>query len=498
MDSMDILPLLFVTDEDAPLVGRELTALANIKRLGIPVAEGIVVFPPQIPFTTILKSYLEHDTERFEQSLSIFRNQVFAIPVPEKLESELEKHHMKASQVWKDALSRWLDQIRSKVWREGVSEKLVYELSPIPIFFTGKHSASGEAFFDAEEKAIKIRVTEGDLVGDQQEKIKEYVDLLKRKVLSHYVMHWIVDDKGIQIVRIVEFTHLVDTKKFETEVSIKSYVPESKKEEKSIKTKLKLFGDFSEGLIVEPNIDGIYLASERIETDDLKIMKLVESGMLVDEYVIFQLTNHKSYSDVSSTLRLIHQPELVQKELRTFLFAKHNYGKTRLHGTMPLRQSLLHLQLGIPKISSLAELQELKKLMKKCGVERKGNTKLWVEFSVPENWVHLEAYKEEGLDGIIVNLDELYGTLIGVEGYRILPFYKFDAEVVLSFLAQFIKSAKVPVLFKSEYALDDEIVKFSILHGVFGLILNRIQMGGAREYIARFERKHVLDRQVEI
>ncbi len=495
---MDVLPLRFITAEDAPLVGKELTELALIKRLGFPVADGIVLFPPHIPFTTILKSYQAHDSVRFEQSLEIIRSQVMKIPYPEKMESELEKHKMKAAQVWKDALTRWLEQVRSKVWREGISEKLVSGLSPIPIFFTGKHMASGEAFYDGEDRAVKIRIIEGELEGEIQDKLKEYVEQLKKKILSHYVLHWIVDDKGIHIVRIVEFTHILESKKYESEVSIKSYVPESRKEEKKIKTKLKLFADYSEGLIVEPDVDGIFLASERIETDDQKILKLVESGMLVDEYVLFQLTNRKSFSDVSSTLRLIHQPELVQKELRTFLFAKHNYGKTRLHGTMPLRQSLLHLQLGIPKIASLNELQEMKKLMKKCGVVRKGNTKLWVELSVPENWVHLEAYKEEGMDGIIVNLDELYGALIGVEGYRTLPFYTFDPEVVLSFLAQFIKKAKMPVLFISEYVLKDEIVTFAITHGVFGLILNRIQLGGAREYIARFERKHILEKQVEL
>jgi hypothetical protein len=494
---MEIIPLRFITDEDVSLVGKDLVTLATIKRLGFPVPDGIVIFPPHIPFKTILKSYLEHDTERFEQSLDIIRSKVFNIPLPEKLEHELKEHHLKASQVWKDALQRWMAQIRSKVWREGVSEQLVEDLSPIPIFFTGAHKSWGEAFYEPDSRTIEIKVVQGELSGDEQEILKRYVERLKKKILDHYVLHWIIDEKGIYIIQISAFTHTIEEKKFEAEVSIRSFVPEHKKEER-IQTKLKLFGDFSEGLVVDHDIDGIYLASERIETDDQKIMKLVESGILADDYVIFQLTNHKSFSDVSSTLRLIHQPELVQKEIRTFLFAKHNYGKTRLHGTKPLRQSLLHLQLGIPKITSVFELEEMKKLMQKCGVERRGNTKYWVELSVPENWVHIELYLKAGLDGIIVDLDELYGALIGVEGYRTHPFYTFSAEVVLSFLKTYIKKAGVPILFKSERILDDEVVRFVVEEGVFGLILNRIQLGGARQYISRFEKRHMLNKHREV
>ena len=56
-----------------------------------------------------------------------------------------------------------------------------------------------------------------------------------------------------------------------------------------------------------------------------------------------------------------------------------------------------------------------------------------------------------------------------------------------------MKELTVPVLFKSEHVLDDEVVRFSVKHGVFGLILNRIQLGGAREYVYRFEKRFLLE-----
>ncbi len=498
---MDLLPIRYITREDATIIGNELRELGALKRLGFPVPEGLVLFPPDIPFKEVLKSFKEHDRDRFEQSLTIIKSKLYALPKPYQLDSELKNKNISADIVWKDVLTNWLGQIRAKVWQQGsVSDDLITNLPPQPIFFTGIQKASGTAFYRNSDRKIIIEVSTGQINEKEQEKIEELILRLKKKVFFNYVIHWILENEGeIFIVKVQPFTnadnyHLPVKEKIEISVKDKdSNQPEVKK----IKTSLKIYADLSEGLTMERDLDGIFLASEKIESEDQKILKLVESALACDETVIFQLTDIRSSEDVSSTLRLIHQPELLAKEIRTYQFAKHNYTKQVRTDEGVLKQSLLHIQLGLPLIHSVRELVDIKKELKKLGVERKGNQKLWLDFSVPENWVNINQYINEGIDGLIVNIEQLEINLLGLGSMPDNPYYKFDPKIVTNFIRLYagqIKKSNLMLLFRGEHALDPEIVKFSLLHGFSGLILKSYQLPGADEYIARLEKHHFLDR----
>jgi hypothetical protein len=492
---MDVIPLKFIHHDDVSIVGKELVDLASLQRLGFPVPEGLVLLPPQLPLTTVLKAYKEHDRDRFEQSLEIIRRQVYAIAPPEALIEHLKPNKIFAETVWKDALKSWLEQIRSRVWRLGVSIDLVEDLTAIPVFFTGNHHVSGRAYFNSETQKIVIQVINGELEDDLQKKIEETVEKSRKKVLTSYIFDWIFDGKDFWIVRVYPFTHEVETEDVKEKVEIQTiHVPVVTT--KRIQTSLKIYGDLSDGLTIAKEIDGVFIASEKVENDDQRILKLVESALAVDDDVIFQLADVRSLHDVGSGLRLLHQVDFLEREIQTFLFAKHHY--TKVQSVTMQKRILQNLHISIPIVRNVSEFSKIKIQLMNLGLN---NVNTWVDFSIPENWIHLEEYLKIGLDGVIVNMDELYGFLIGVEQYNNHPFYNFETKTVIEFIAPYLKllhKEKVKVFLRSEHVLDPEIIKFSIAQGIYGLILKPYHLAGSLEYIGGFERKHILNKQPEL
>lgn len=112
---MDVLPIKYITEDDRIRVGKEMTDLATMKRAGFPVPEGLVLLPPEIPIHETLKAFRDHDRERFESSLTIIKRKFFEIEPPQELVEELKKHSISVQTVWKDALQKWIEQIRSLV-----------------------------------------------------------------------------------------------------------------------------------------------------------------------------------------------------------------------------------------------------------------------------------------------------------------------------------------------------------------------------------------------
>lgn len=505
---MEVIPLKFIHHDDTLLVGKELVDLASLKRLGFPVPEGLVLLPPQLPLTTVLRAYKEHDRDRFEQSLEIIRRQVYAIAPPESLDEQLKGYTVPVEIVWRDALKSWLEEVRSKVWRLGVSEKLVENLSVVPIFFTGIHKVSGNAFFNSDTQKIVIQVVQGELHNDFQKKIEELVEKIRKKVLTSYIIDWIVDENDLWIVRVYPFTHDIETQEtkekvrepsLRVEILSRSLIPEHIKK---VRTSLKIYADLSEGLTIAKDIDGVFIASEKVETDDQKILKLVEGALAVDEQVIFQLADIRSAFDISSSLRLLNQTELLEREIQTFQFAKHHYSKlsssSKTSGEMVEKRVLQNLHIGVPVVRSVDEFTKIKLLIKNLGV---AHVEIWTDFSVPENWIHLDSYISAGLDRITLNLDELYSFLIGKEQYSNHPFYKFEPQTVIDYLTPFMKrlhQKNIRVLLRCEHVLDPLIIKFALSSGLYGLILKSYHLAGANEYISGFERKHILNRQIEL
>src|SRR5579884_3143113 len=121
---MDVLPLKEIREEDAPLVGQNLVYLARLLHLGLPVANGIVVTPPEITLNTVLKKYDLKDREVFEQSLTLIRREILETPIPEELQEAFKQKKVNVKNLWVELLDSWIQEIRGRVWREGFSPDL--------------------------------------------------------------------------------------------------------------------------------------------------------------------------------------------------------------------------------------------------------------------------------------------------------------------------------------------------------------------------------------
>ena len=156
-----------------------------------------------------LKAFRDHDRERFESSLTIIKRKFFEIEPPQELVEELKKHSISVQTVWKDALQKWIEQIRSLVWRKGsVSISVLDDLAGIPVFFTGKHIAFGRAYYSPDETKIILLTDSGEIGDREKKKLEEIVEKLHKKFVFHYLIHWGCDENGVFITRVRTFDEL--------------------------------------------------------------------------------------------------------------------------------------------------------------------------------------------------------------------------------------------------------------------------------------------------
>src|ERR1051326_5912989 len=125
---IEVLPIKAIREEDLPLLGKALINLSKLYQLDLPIAEGIIVIPPEVRFKTIIEHYQKLGKEVFEQSLHIVKAEVNKIPVPEELDKVLKSQKIDSQKVWFELLETWLAESRSKIWREGFSPDLARSL----------------------------------------------------------------------------------------------------------------------------------------------------------------------------------------------------------------------------------------------------------------------------------------------------------------------------------------------------------------------------------
>ena len=123
---------------------------------------------------------------------------------------------------------------------------------------------------------------------------------------------------------------------------------------------------------------------------------------------------------------------------------------------------------------------------------------LWLEIAVPENIVNLEDYLVAGLDGIVLNLDELISHLNGFDAsHEELLFYKNEAKALMSFLEDGLKllhKSKIPFIAYGTLSLYPQVLEFLTEKGVFGIVVERYEVSSAHELLHQTERRLILRR----
>ncbi len=506
---MEILPIKSLHDEDGLIFGALNVKLAKLHHAGISVANGIIVTAPNLHLKVALEHYDFGSKEIFEQSLTLVKKELQSLPIPEILEKELrgEKQYLlneevldSAKKVWLVLLEIWVTQIKQRLWQSGFYPGIADDLEPQVIIFIKKLESLGGAFIEAQEKETVIDVKKGKLEPSDLKKLDEVIQLINKKLILPHNFEWVLDG-GIKISKILPYNPTVIASEAKqssldyTQTSVNNptkFASSVEPPRNDNKSTVKVFLDFSSGFVVEPNVDGVFIASEKIfdlnkphDSFEELAFRVVETAQTYPNSPVFLKLADKSegMGKVRGALRLIHQPTLLDPIVDVLLFSRNQKKQQNVY---PI----------IPFVRSVAELIEIKKLLSLKKITRNNNYQIWLELAVPENIINLEQYLLTGLDGVVLNLDELISHLSGFDPKeQELAHYKKEVSALLKFLEDGLKllhKSKVPFIATGTLSLYPEILDFLVEKGVYGIVVERYEVPSAKEILHQAEKKLIL------
>lgn len=501
---IEVLPIKLLSEDDAPIFGNLNVALGKLARSGLPVASGMVVTPPHLKLQTTLEHYDFGTKEVFEQSLTLVKKEIRSIPVPEILAKEAGSDHqffLNGEQIkgvknlWLALLHTWLEQIKERLWQDGFYQGITEDLEPQLVIFVKKWEAFGNGYFDSLQDDTVINVSKGKIHPNDLKKLDEMVRLANKKLFIPHEYEWMVDN-GIQMIGLKPYTN----PDMSTQPRLNRSQPMpgmgERREEYRTTSAIKVFLDYSQGLVVEKDVDGIYIASEKIfdlnkprESFDDLLWRLVESSMTYPDLpILFKLADKsEGMGKIRGTLRLLHQASLLDPMIDALDFIRHKKGLRNVH-------------IVVPFVRTVSELLQIKRDLAIKKLMRKNSLQIWLEICTPENIINLEEYLLAGVDGVVLNLDELAAHFSGFDHHeQELAFYKREASGLKKFLEDGLKllhKSKKPFLALGSIALYPEVLEFLVEKGVYGVVVERYEISSSRDLLHQAETKHILSLRI--
>lgn len=492
---IEILPIKLLTDEEAYIFGSLNVALGKLGRAGLASGSGMVVTPPNLKLKTTLEHYDFGTKEVFEQNLTLVKKEIEKIPIPQILVLEtkniskflLNNNQIKSQkQLWLSLLNIWLEEIKARLWQDGFYKGITENLEPQLVIFVKKLEALGSIYFDPLQDDTVINIKKGQLHPNDLKFLDELVILANKKLFIPHTFEWILD-RGIKLTKVLPYTpHPAPSYPIPSD----SQTTSSSK----VRNAVKVFLDLSTGLVLEKEVDGIYIAAEKIfdlnkvrdSFEDL-VFRLVEAAITFPASpVLLKLADiSEGMGKVRGTLRLLHQKSLLGPMLDALDFTRHKKGLTNVH-------------IVVPFVRGVLEFLQIKRELAVKKFSRKNSLQLWLEIAVPENIVNLEDYLVAGLDGVVLNLDELISYLNGFDTtQQDLIYYKNEVRGLLKFLEDGLKlmhKSKVPFLAYGSLSLYPQVLEFLVEKGVYGVVVERYEAPSAHELLHQVERRIVLRR----
>lgn len=469
---LEVLPIKIVHESDQLIFKSNIVNLAKLARLGFPLANGIAISPPLLHLNTLLEKYNIKEKEVFEQSLTLIKSEIVKTPIPEILDKELKSHkdlyldyqYFKDRKiVWLKLLEIWINEIRNRIWKEGFVEGLTKNLTPQLIFFVGGKNTLVKAYFDRDLKDVVIDTR---LKPIQLKEIDEIVTGANKKLFIPQTYEFLVHNK-VLLVGLNPFTHSIHT-------GDKAEVIIPKNEQKKvIKSATKIFLDLSGSLMQLENADGVlFKINQELPFDEIVLKLLQIFNLYPNLPVILQMPDNKN-DEVRGSLKLIHSQQTLQKITQAFLFLRN-------------KKHFLNLQLCLPLARSPEEYLQIKK-------ELVHIPKFWLELAVPENFINVEQYLMAGLDGVVINMDELFEHVVGFkleEG----EYYKHQVQTLTKFLSGSLKIIhnKIHVIAKGELIKHPDVLDFLIECGVWAVLVGFSDAQNLPEYLHLTERRLVI------
>ncbi len=511
---IEVLPIRVLTDQDVLIFGSLSVSLGKLSRLGFPVAPGIAVTSPHLKLKTTLEHFDFGSKEVFQQSLTLVKKEIKKIFVPEILIREVGQHKsfllhgekirgVKA--LWSALLDIWLDQIKERLWNSGFYPGITDNLDPKVVAFVKSAEAFAVSCEDSFRDDVVVNTKSGKVHPTDLKKIVELTTLANKKLFIPNEYEWVID-RGVKLVGIKPYTSSPAVQDLsvtlsETKGIYSSAAPQNDK----IKSAVKVFFDLSEGFTIEKNIDGIYIASEKIfdlnkphDSFENLVFRVVESAITFPDSPVFLKLADKSegMGKVRGSLRLLHQKSLFDPLLQVLDFARHK-ASLRLPGGS-LKKGLNNVHIVIPFVRGVTELLQIKRELAAKKLMRKASLQYWMEVAVPENIINMEDYLLAGIDGVVLNLDELIAHLNGfdlLEGE--LSLYKNEVDGLIKFLEDGIRllhKSKTPFIADGSLALYPKVLEFLVEKGVYGLVVAKYEAHSAKDLLYQVERRVILHR----
>lgn len=494
---MEILPIKSLSIEDSQIFGSLNVALGKLYRLNFKVGSGIVITAPELVLKTTIEHFDFGSRDVFEQTLTLIKKEIEKIPFPEILVKEVGKNTRffynseqinSANLLWQRLLQTWFDEIKSRIWRNGFYKGITEGLEPQVVIFANNVKVFGKAFFDpiADDTVLEVH---GKLHPSDLKKLDQIVKEANKKLFIPHVYEWFLDGE-IKLTKVLHYTpqnyipSVTDLLNTKTNILSKS------------RSAVKVFLDASSGLIVAGQSDGIYISSEKIydlnrpanSFEDL-VNRLIESATVYSgSPVLFKLADKsEGMGKVRGSLRLLHQKSLFNPMIDAVDFVRHKKGFT-------------NVSIVVPFVRSENEFLQIKRELAVRKLMRKNSLQLWLELAVPENIINLENYLNAGLDGVVINLDELISHLNGFDTSQAdLMFYKNEFSGLLKFLGESLKllhKSKVRFIAYGTMSMYPQVLDFLVEKGVYGVVVERFEEHHAKDILNAVEKRIILKRSL--
>lgn len=450
---MQFLPLRYIHEDDQNFIGEEFVKLARLYKLGFPVADLVIISPPLEAFKKILGSIPLENLEFSEIWLDYLKEKALKIKRPYELDRLFrEKKSGGSEKVWQELLIGWTFDLKSFLQREQNLDKLEDILLPKEVVFTKDILASGISYFVKSKSDTKIKIQKGKLSPSLLRDLDQITEEMSKKLILPVCFHWILEKDNKPQLKMIKISPIIDLEDPEDPQQTSGAVADELRTQKSaVKIVLNLM-DFT----ISKEADAILIDASQIQSQDKQILSLVEAAITFPHSpVIFKLS------------------DIFEKEVEAFLFARE-------------KKSLPNLHLALSGIHTFDQFLQKKRDLSKFGFDRRGFSKLWVDFSVPENIINVEEYINSGFDGVLVDLDSLYKSLTGTADLM-----EKSTKVLASFLDNFIRKmhqAKLPIIAKGELALDADLMPFLIKSGIWGVCVDLPNSLGLYDHLRALER----------
>jgi len=499
---IEILPIKVLRDEDGPIFGSLNVSLGKLARLGIPVPNGIIITPPALKLKTTLEHFDFGSNELFEQSLNLVKKEIEKIPAPEILQKEVKNQTLfiagnqkvkTVSKLWLNLLYIWIEEIKSRLWRDGFYPGITENLDPQVVIFVKNPEAFGTSLYEPEIDETIIDTVFGNLLPLESKKLDELTQLTNKRLLIPHKFEWVLDN-GLKIAKVLPYTPGVqaDTPGVNVEMSAEFHTG-GEVEVRKTKSAVKVFLDLSIGLAVD-RADGIFISSEKIfdlskpqTSFEELIFKLVEAGNTYSgKLVLVKFADmSEGMGKIRGTLRLLHQKSLFDPLCEAILFARN-------------KKDLLNINIVIPFVRGVSELQQIKRELAAKKLMRKNSLQQWLELAVPENIINLEEYLITGVDGVVLNLDELSAHFGGYDHKQEdVAHYKHEVTGLLKFLedgVNLMHKSKIPFIAYGSLTLNPTVLEFLVEKGVSGIVVERYEAPAVSDLLHQAEKRMILGR----